>query len=566
MADGTSLNSFEGLGSSHSCLDGVPFKLGPKFRPPEKIKIPPELLLPSTCQKLNEEYSFETEEGVLAWIRAKEETRRRQKIEAEERSAKEIEEFAQATKADSSDESESDQEFSVQSQMVVNPLTRPNFDSILTPTPIYSNSTSQSSADSATNKTSSIDLTWFEKETDAFENLDLQALNEMEELKNLFQDTEAFNVKASDNTNTSNNSVEKNEEITSSDGELKTPVAKPRTSCNGMVPNVIPHVDEGDYVSLKVDMSQSRVMFSNDKCDTSQNKPTPGVANLGGNLPSHMVNSGLYKPVLPSLSQAGLKPTLNGLNGVNQQITTLNSQTDVIYSNSPPNHTDVLSNQPLYENVRLRSAKSNPDLSESPEHVESARFSLSHTPPPIPQRSVQQAPIYENINIRKPLPPIPSSKPNPVSSSVPDSIFCTQPIPSPKPVTSVKDDICPPKSPPETDPYSALSLPDQQFVRKFGLMGFPRARVSRAVAKLGQDEKEVIDHLCHVDNLVGKGYHPIKSESALFLFENNIDKARNYIDSYSQFQELGFHADKIREALIKHNADRDKALDELMAT
>ncbi|ESO88159.1 hypothetical protein LOTGIDRAFT_234720 [Lottia gigantea] len=562
------LNSLEGLGSIHSCLDGVPFKIGPKFKPPEKIHIPPDLLTPKKCTLLEEQYTFETEEGVLAWIRAKEETHRNQKLDAEERRAKELEEFTRAAKSDSSDDEDGDDNFTfdpvshntVASNIPKRPVI-PNFDSILTPTPIQTSSNPTLLTDN--NKTTPIDLSMFEKEKDAFENLDLQAINEMEELKNLFQDTGTSAVK---NDITSGS---QSEQMNSDSGaKANKPTAKPRKTegKNTVVSDNID--DDGDYVKLQVDFSQNRVVFNNDNKENINISESSTGASYSG--PSNAGQNNIYKSVLPpihpgqqsnfktDMAQSSVKQMMNGLNGVNSQTansfsdqtvyynlhpsTTLQQTTNISCTNNSQQDSDIYENLP---EARLRSARSNPDLSVSPaKRSVSPRFSMSHTPPPIPSRPAEN-PQYENWDLKKkPVPPIPPVK----------TILKTTDT------TTVRT-----STPPETDPYPTLSKQDQIFVNKFCSMGFPRPRISRAVAKLGQDEKQVIDHLCYIDNLIGKGYNPMKSESALFLF-GNVDKASSYIDSYSQFQELGFHADKIREALIKTNVDRDKALDELMAS
>lgn len=43
-------------------------------------------------------------------------------------------------------------------------------------------------------------------------------------------------------------------------------------------------------------------------------------------------------------------------------------------------------------------------------------------------------------------------------------------------------------------------------------------------------------------------------------------QASDYLEVFTQMQELGFQGDKIKEALVNTNNDREKALDILTAT
>ncbi|KAJ8303911.1 hypothetical protein KUTeg_017494 [Tegillarca granosa] len=169
----------------------------------------------------------------------------------------------------------------------------------------------------------------------------------------------------------------------------------------------------------------------------------------------------------------------------------------------------------------------------------------------------EPAPDYENVNVQQngveipkdiisswnrysPLPPTPSA----FSPLSPGS-------------SSSSGDLT---SPSEIDPYTLLSKEAQKSVDGLVDMGFSRPRAARAMQKLGQD-KEVIEHLCLVNKLSEEGYDPYQSELALLLFENDSQKARTYLDLSKQFQELGFSRDRIKEALISNDMDRDKALD-----
>lgn len=97
-------------------------------------------------------------------------------------------------------------------------------------------------------------------------------------------------------------------------------------------------------------------------------------------------------------------------------------------------------------------------------------------------------------------------------------------------------------------------------------MGFPKEAVIRAVSKIGNDEKEVVEYLCLVDQLKEKGYSSILAETALLLFHNNMQQASTYLELFTQLQELGFNGEKIQQALVETKNDREKTIDILTAS
>lgn len=192
----------------------------------------------------------------------------------------------------------------------------------------------------------------------------------------------------------------------------------------------------------------------------------------------------------------------------------------------------------------MRNARSNPDLS------------AAHGSHPSPQP----------WNPYKPLPPTPVSDLRSSSSST--ESLPTEPTPNPSPLV-----LSPSPSEfgaaasrllgEENDPYHRLSSDAKTFVNKLTSMGFSRSRASRAVEKFGNDEREVLDHMFNVDKLMEKKFSPSLAEMSLQLFKNDMRKAEQFLDLFQQFRELGFTSERIQTALVKHELDRDKALDYL---
>ncbi|XP_044758019.1 uncharacterized protein LOC123316109 [Coccinella septempunctata] len=94
-----------------------------------------------------------------------------------------------------------------------------------------------------------------------------------------------------------------------------------------------------------------------------------------------------------------------------------------------------------------------------------------------------------------------------------------------------KSDKAPVKNVSQNDPFDELSKDLQEFSRNISSMGFPLPRVARTCQALGKDNKKVVDHLLAMSELL----------------------------------DLGFAEDKVCDALLQCDNDRDKALDKLIS-
>lgn len=96
-------------------------------------------------------------------------------------------------------------------------------------------------------------------------------------------------------------------------------------------------------------------------------------------------------------------------------------------------------------------------------------------------------------------------------------------------------------------------------------MGFPKSRVVRAIQKLGADDKKLVEHLCMVQSFIEAGHSAQDAEMSLFLHDHNEIEAKTYLELMSQFKDLGFEEDRIKNALLQSKNDRDKTLDILVS-
>lgn len=51
---------------------------------------------------------------------------------------------------------------------------------------------------------------------------------------------------------------------------------------------------------------------------------------------------------------------------------------------------------------------------------------------------------------------------------------------------------------------------------------------------------------------------------AFFLYDGDETKGQTYLDNIATLRDLGFHAEKVEQALVKNDNDQEKALEYLM--
>ncbi|KAK9881908.1 hypothetical protein WA026_018102 [Henosepilachna vigintioctopunctata] len=75
------------------------------------------------------------------------------------------------------------------------------------------------------------------------------------------------------------------------------------------------------------------------------------------------------------------------------------------------------------------------------------------------------------------------------------------------------------------DPFDELPKHLQELSRSISSMGFPLSRVARTCKAIGYDNKKVVDHLLAMSELLDLGFAEDKISEALLLCDNNRDKA-----------------------------------------
>lgn len=62
-------------------------------------------------------------------------------------------------------------------------------------------------------------------------------------------------------------------------------------------------------------------------------------------------------------------------------------------------------------------------------------------------------------------------------------------------------------------------------------MGFQREMVIRAVSRVGGDDKKIVEHLIPLSELLQMGFEEERVSEALIKFDNNKDRALDYLIS-----------------------------------
>ncbi|XP_058451939.1 probable basic-leucine zipper transcription factor L [Malaya genurostris] len=79
--------------------------------------------------------------------------------------------------------------------------------------------------------------------------------------------------------------------------------------------------------------------------------------------------------------------------------------------------------------------------------------------------------------------------------------------------------------------YNQLSLADQNLVKRISSMGFPLGRVATVLKRIGSDDKQIVEHLIPLGELLDLGFEETKTSEALLKFSNNKHKALDYLIS-----------------------------------
>ncbi|KAI3370676.1 hypothetical protein L3Q82_007238 [Scortum barcoo] len=116
-----------------------------------------------------------------------------------------------------------------------------------------------------------------------------------------------------------------------------------------------------------------------------------------------------------------------------------------------------------------------------------------------------------------------------------------------------------------TELLSALSQEERELLDTVTARGYPLRTAILALQKTGYHSPEkILKYLVASDRLCELGYDEAQVEEALEMFQNCESKAAEFLHLLTQFNEMGFQQNAIKEVLLVHENHRERALEELM--
>lgn len=112
--------------------------------------------------------------------------------------------------------------------------------------------------------------------------------------------------------------------------------------------------------------------------------------------------------------------------------------------------------------------------------------------------------------------------------------------------------------------FSQLPAASQKVATNISAMGFPMERVARIAAKIGNDEKKVFTASFHSTTSIAVAPSPYKTNLIPVSFNFNFQIIEHLI-SVTELLDLGFDETKISDALLRFDNNKDRALDYLIS-
>lgn len=612
--------------TNFSYMDGIPVKISEQYKPPRKVTLPVGFQHRLTYELLSEEYGFRLERSVLEKIgewrvsrkAAVDSRKERIKVQddiCQEKLNEDLQKFSintggnitstensgscpdprvsstissclaypesisssvlytNATLNPNSNETFSDLE-TQDSRSNVSSLSSSNHNvqfshrtSILTPVPFSQNSSNINSAKSS----SQFNFSDFEADTSSpFDNMELKTINEMEELAHVLQpisnSPDSKECPGRSDVDITNNFPASSSYIVNQAKTYYNTIGSKAkkdsmilTHINGLSGyssyNTAPRTKEREsrgenYVAsvhniynspsnVPIDTRNVFNYYPHQPWNVNVNISHPSAYHSVGNTDSH-TNVITNISTGDSLSGEGIaftqpesRPAMNSivsfpLNYNQQSIDEDPQTTGKSLSKSVP---DIV--QELEKELAVKRVAEN-----------SATVSrMSHTPPPRPNSFGSSG-----LEDWKPWPDL-------------DSPDLTQPRNKKTVGKNVKQ--C--ERPVLPNPFHELSSTSQKLVKHISEMGFALSRVARACQLFGEDDKKVVEFLLQVQSLEEKNWPGDLAEKAIITNGNNIPEAVKFLEAFIQLLDLGFPEDKVSDALVRFQNDRDKALDHLIS-
>ncbi|NWV96415.1 UBAP1 protein, partial [Machaerirhynchus nigripectus] len=489
-----------------SYLDDVPFKIGDKFKTPAKVGLPIGFCLPDSSQLVREaQYDFSLEKKTIEWA---EDIKKIQAAQREaERKAEEALANSKAAPEDSTKMGFSEGPCPEAMPPPINPiLASLQHNNILTPTPANSSSVKQKVLSPPRPKADVFNPADFECEEDPFDKLELKTIDDKEELKNILEihvgTTGPIVAQLLDNTLPKGGSESVlQDEEVLASIERATLDFKPLHKPNGFI--TLPQLGNCEKMSLS-----SKVSLS----------PITSVSNIKSlSFPKLDSDEGDQK-------SSKLTSTFHSTTCLRNSTLLSSLQTCAQSKASELNGHHMLGLSALNEDSGRETLSSSSRLSSLAVSTVCTEEESS--------QSTSTTVTHQNFAVSK----------------VPNNSSCTK---RPGGLTA--------------ELQQGLSPSERHCVETVVNMGYSPENVLKAMKKKGQNIDQVLDYLFAHGQLCEKGFDPLLVEAALEMHQCSEEKITELLQLMSQFKEMGFELEDIKEVLLLHNNDQQKALEDLMA-
>ncbi|KGL82849.1 Ubiquitin-associated protein 1, partial [Tinamus guttatus] len=488
-----------------SYLDDVPFKIGDKFKTPAKVGLPIGFCLPDSPQLIRDtQYDFSLEKKTFDWA---ENIRKIQAVEREvEQKVKEARAKSKAASEDSNKRGLSEGPCPKAMLPPINPILAGLLhNNILTPTPADSSAVKQKILSPPCPK-ADFNPADFECEDDPFDKLELKTIDEKEELKNILEihvGTTGPSV-----AQLLDSSLPKGQPVSVlEDQEVLASIEraaldfKPLHKPNGFI--TLPQLGNCEKMSLSSKVSLSPITsVSNIKSLSFPKLDSDERDQKSSKLTSTFHSTTcLCSSAFLSSLQTCAQNKASELNG---------------------HHMVGLSAPSGMETSALSSSSRLPSLAVSTVCTEESSSS----------QSTVTLVTHQNFAVSK----------------VPNNTSCTKQPGGPAP-----------------ELLQALSASERQCIETVVNMGYSPENVLKAMKKKGQNIDQVLDYLFGHGQLCEKGFDPLLVEAALEMHQSSGEKTTQLLKLMSQFKEMGFELNDIKEVLLLHDNDQHDALEDLVA-
>ncbi|NWZ95967.1 UBAP1 protein, partial [Nesospiza acunhae] len=488
-----------------SYLDDVPFKIGDKFKTPAKVGLPIGFCLSDSSQLVREaQYDFSLEKKTIEWaedIKKIQDAQREAECKAEEALAN-----SKAAPEDSTKMGFSEGPCPEAMPPPINPiLASLQHNNILTPTPANTSSVKQKVLSPPRPK-ADFNPADFECEEDPFDKLELKTIDDKEELKNILEihvgTTGPIVAQLLDNTLPKGGSESVlQDEEVLASIEKATLDFKPLHKPNGFI--TLPQLGNCEKMSLS-----SKVSLS----------PITSVSNIKSlSFPKLDSDEGDQK-------SSKLTSTFHSTTCLRNGTLLSSLQTCAQSKASELNGHHMLGLSALNEDSGRETLSSSSRLSSLAVSTVCTEEESS--------QSTSTTVTHQNFAVSK----------------VPNNSGCTK-----WPGGLV------------AELQQGLSPSERHCVETVVNMGYSPENVLKAMKKKGQNIDQVLDYLFAHGQLCEKGFDPLLVEAALEMHQCSEEKITELLQLMSQFKEMGFELQDIKEVLLLHNNDQHNALEDLMA-